>query len=397
MPVDQLARALPCDHANIALFTAGFATFALMYCVQPLLPLFATQFHVSPAQAAWTLSATTLVLAVSLLGASAAADRFGRKRVMVSALFASALLGAASAAAPGFAGLLAMRALMGLTLAGLPAVAMTYVVEDVPAAQSGGAIGLFIGGSAIGGMSGRLMAAGLAGAASWRGALLCNAVIGFGCAIMLARLLPADRASHLPARLGGSANLARKLIRHLRDPSLRALFALGFLLMGSFVTTYNYIGFRLAAAPYHLSPHQVGAVFSLYLTGVVSSTLMGKLALRIGPPGAMALGLALMMLGATLTSLAPLIAIMLGVALLTIGFFAAHAVASAAVATNAPGDRAQASALYSFFYYAGSSAMGPVGGIIWHSWGWGALTIFIAAMPALGFVLLGFAQWRAQP
>jgi len=60
------------------------------------------------------------------------------------------------------------------------------------------------------------------------------------------------------------------------------LFTEGFLLMGSFVTIYNYIGYRLVAPPYNLSQTEVGLIFIVYLVGIVSSALVGDLAGRMG-------------------------------------------------------------------------------------------------------------------
>ena len=53
--------------ANLALFSAGFSTFALLYCVQPLLPVFSHEFQVSPATSSLSLSLTTIMLAATVL------------------------------------------------------------------------------------------------------------------------------------------------------------------------------------------------------------------------------------------------------------------------------------------------------------------------------------------
>jgi YNFM family putative membrane transporter len=50
-----------------------------------------------------------------------------------------------------------MRALAGLTLGGVPAGAMAYLSEEMHAKAIGLAMGLYISGNALGGMSGRLV------------------------------------------------------------------------------------------------------------------------------------------------------------------------------------------------------------------------------------------------
>src|SRR3974390_11911 len=77
---------------NLSLFAAGFATFALLYCVQALMPEFSAAFGVSPAVSSLALSLTTGLLALSMLVASALSEVWGRKPVMVASLLLSAVL-----------------------------------------------------------------------------------------------------------------------------------------------------------------------------------------------------------------------------------------------------------------------------------------------------------------
>ena len=156
---------------NLALFAAGFATFATLYCVQPLLPIFSDEFQVSAATSSLSLSLTTGLLAVSMLVAGSLSDVWGRKPVMVASLVSSAALTIISAALPSWHALLLARVLVGITLSGLPAVAMAYVSEEVDSKSIGLAMGLFIGGNAIGGMAGRLVTGILTDLAGWRYAM----------------------------------------------------------------------------------------------------------------------------------------------------------------------------------------------------------------------------------
>ena len=55
----------------LALFCAGFATFALLYYVQPLLPVFSESFGLGAAQASLALSVTTGLMAPAMLVAGA--------------------------------------------------------------------------------------------------------------------------------------------------------------------------------------------------------------------------------------------------------------------------------------------------------------------------------------
>jgi MFS transporter, YNFM family, putative membrane transport protein len=170
---------------------------------------------------------------------------------------------------------------------------------------------------------------------------------------------------------------------HLGDPGLRLLFALAFLLMGAFVTTYNYIGFRLAAPPFSLSQTAIGFVFVIYLIGTVASTLAGDLAGRFGRRRVIVPSVALMPLGALATLSHGLSITIVGVALVTVGFFAGHSVASSWVGLRAASAKAQASALYLFFYYAGSSLAGSSGGWALSLADWPGVAAFVGALTCL--------------
>jgi YNFM family putative membrane transporter len=77
----------------------------------------------------------------------------------------------------------------------------------------------------------------------------------------------------------------------------------------------------------------------------------------------------------TLSSL--LGAVIAGIIIFTIGFFGAHAIASAWVGALAGQARAQASSLYLFAYYMGSSISGTGGGFFYASWGWPGVVALI--------------------
>jgi MFS transporter, YNFM family, putative membrane transport protein len=70
--------------ASLALFLAGFSTFSLLYCVQPLLPIFAYAFHVSPASSALPMSLATAPLALAILAAAALSEGWGRRGFTLS-------------------------------------------------------------------------------------------------------------------------------------------------------------------------------------------------------------------------------------------------------------------------------------------------------------------------
>ncbi len=364
--------------ATLALFCAGFATFAMLYCVQPLLPLLASHFRVSAASSSLALSLTTLSLALCLLISGALAESWGRKPVMAAALGLAALLGIACALVEQWSSLLILRALLGLALSGLPALAMAYVGEEFDPEALPAAMGLYIGGTALGGLLGRLLAGLLSDLGGWPWALGGIAGLGLLALVLFVWLLPPSR--HFTAQPLSVRGLLRNFALHLNNPRLRVLFALAFLLMGGFVALFNYVGFRLAGEPFNLSATVIGLLFTVYLLGILSAGWAGRLVPRFGARQVLNGGIALMLLGVALCAAPWLTAAVVGLALFTLGFFAAHAVASGQVGIHAQGAKAQASALYLCAYYLGSSLVGYVGGYVWEHAGWLALLAVLASL-----------------
>ncbi|MDR2710325.1 MAG: MFS transporter [Burkholderiales bacterium] len=379
---------------QVALFLGGFSTFSLVYCVQPLLPLFSRDYGISPAQASISLSTVTGTMAFMLIVASVLSDRFGRRGIMICSLLAGALLMLACAVATQFHTLIVLRTLQAVALAGLPAVAMAYLAEEIEFSALGYAMGFYISGNALGGMSGRTICAWVAEHSSWQTALLVIGVMALLMAIGFWKLLPPSRHFHpRPLQLAVMWEGARA---HLRDARLPWLFLLAFLLMGSFVSVYNYLAFRLVQAPFSLSTGQIGSIFLLYIIGIFSSTWAGRLADRFGLSRVLWVMVTLMLSGILLTLINALWGVIAGVAVLTFGFFSSHAVASSWVGRRAKTARGLASALYLWAYYFGSSIIGTFSGTLWGVGGWGAIVICLTSCVGLCLGVAVYLRWAEQ-
>ena len=379
---------------NLALFAAGFATFGLLYCVQPLMPQFSADYGVSAATSSLSLSVTTGVLAFALLFAGALSDTFGRKSVMTISILVSSVLVLLTTLAPTWSLLLVLRTLLGLTLSGLPAVAMTYLSEEMDHDSIGLGMGLYISGSAVGGMGGRLITGVLTDFASWRVGVAVVGVVGLLAGWLFARSLPPSR--HFEPQPLHLHALRRRFSVVLHDRALPWMFLEGFLLLGAFVTVYNYLGYRLLAPPYKLSQATVGMIFGVYLVGTFSSPWMGHLAGQLGRRKVLWTAVALMLAGVLLTLARPLALIMLGIVALTFGFFGGHSIVSSWVGRRAGAVKAQASSLYLCCYYVGSSVAGWVGGLFYAWIGWDGVGGFVGVMMLMA-LLVAWRLYRLPP
>ncbi|QBD78613.1 MFS transporter [Ktedonosporobacter rubrisoli] len=380
---------------TIGFFIGGLVTFAVMYCTQPLLPLYSKEFHSSPATTSLVISITTAFLAVMMTFAAALSNAWGRKNIMTCSLFGASVLTVISAFSPSFAVLLICRALEGIVLAGLPAIAMAYLGEEVEPRHLGSAMGVYIGGNAIGGMMGRVATGIITDLASWRVAVLCIGLAGLLCAWWFWGNLPASR--HFVVQPFSLRKHARSLFQQLKDPGQLCLYGIAFLLMGSFVSLYSYLGYQLVESPYNLSQAVIGWIFVIYIFGSLGSSLLARLADRWSRQRAILLSIVLTALGALIALDAQLPIKLLGVIVLTFGFFGAHAIASGWVGVRAGRSKAQASALYLFFYYVGSSVGNTAGGFFWSAYNWPGV-IGMVAVFALGALGLAFAlKFSARP
>ena len=371
---------------NLAFFAAGFVTFITLYDVQPLLPVFSREFDLPAALGSLPLSVTTCTLAIAMLFAGTMSETFGRKRIMVASLVSTSLLALSSALSHTFSSLLILRLLQGIALAGLPAVAMAYLSEEIAPASLSSAIGLYISGNAIGGMTGRIFTAVMTEFVSWRAALGTIGLCCLALSLYFARALPPS--ANFSRRPFAARYLFSSLLKQLQDQGLLCLYGISFLIMGSFVTLYNYITFRLLAPPFILGHSLVSSIFLVYLLGSFSSSMVGRQVERFGRSRMLFLTMGTMVLGALVTLSQSVDLIVAGIAILTCGFFGAHTIASSWVGSRAHTARAQAASLYLFCYYLGSSISGTVGGLFWSSYGWQGVVFLIVGLLGAGLCLL---------
>ncbi len=369
---------------SIAIVMAGFSTFSLLYGVQPLLPEFASSFGLTAAGASAAVSSATGPMAIALLFAPIIANLIGRRAIILSSLSLAALLGVVVAATHSWSLFLVLRGLSGIALAGVPAIAMAYIAEEVEPAAVPQLMGRYIAGVAFGGMFGRVGVAWVAHAADWRIAL---GVMG-GCGLVAAGLF----AACAPAAGAGTrsrvspATEVRSYRAAVADPALNLLYLESFLVMGAFVSLFNFIGFKLSEPPFALGQAEIGTLFLLYLFGSVSSLFFGRMASRLGFGRVLWRPVLIVLVGTLVTLSNTLWVIVIGVGIATIGFFGAHSVASSWVSHRAGVLRGHASALYLVAYYLGSSVLGTLSGVAWDRGGWSAVVLFVGALCMMALI-----------
>jgi len=159
------------------------------------------------------------------------------------------------------------------------------------------------------------------------------------------------------------------------------------------------LGLRLTTAPYHPSVFAASLVFCVYPLGSASSAVAGRLAERLGRPVVVLAGGLFATAGVAVSLASPLPVVILGIAMITTGFFAAHGIASgwAASAGQRRQAAAQAPAFYLLAYYLGSSVFGVLGTNLWESGRWPAVGVMASALLLTAAVIGGVQALPARP
>lgn len=374
----------------IAMFAAGLATFAQLYSPQPLLPAIAEDLGVSADTAALTMSCATAGLALCTLLWASVADHCGRVRTMTVAVLGATCFGLLTPWVSHYPLMLLLRTVEGAFLGGVAGLAVAVIVSEAHPSVRTAATGLYISGTSIGGLAGRIIAGPLSEVMSWRLSMFAVSVVGALAAVLFITLIPAshDRQRTPGASIGSSGvgsalGFFHKIKGLLTNMQVLALFFAGFALMGALVSIYNYIGFKLQAPPYFLSPTLIAFLFLMYLFGTVSSGAASRLTGKHGLKPVFLTSCLLMAAGILLTLAGPLPVVVLGLAVLTTGFFAAHAIASGWVGLLSLDAKTQATALYNSFYYTGSALVGWATGLLYTAAGWSG-----TALACTGLLLL---------
>ncbi|UFJ41176.1 MFS transporter [Brevibacillus humidisoli] len=354
--------------ASLALAIGSFLVFANLYMTQPLLPVFVAIYGVSETVSSLSISLVILTLSLSLLIFAALSDAYGRKPVMVCSMVGVTLATWLLIWVPSFPLLLVVRALQGIFLAGLPAVAIAYIADEFDPSVLSSAVGIYISGNTVGGMVGRAVSG---FAADWGGYKTSFAVMGCTsllCLVLFLVLLPEPkRFQRRPFHWRKSL---KEMQRHLVNPTLLPAFFAGGLHFFLFVGLYNDVTFLLSSPPYYLTPTWLGFLFLTYLAGTVSSTIAGWTQRWWRLSTGVSMGIAFIAVGLIITLERSIGAIVCGLLAVSFGFFFAHSLTSSYVSKQAPFAKAGASSIYLVAYYLGGSLGSTLLGLVYFIWQW---------------------------
>ncbi len=400
-PAPVLACAPPAPDAALAptggllaLGLAGLCAFLNVYATQPLLPLLGKVFAASKAQAALTVSAPSIAVALAAPFVGAVADRVGRRRMMVGALFVLAVPTFLAATAGSISALVAWRFVQGLAVPGVYAVGVAYAGEEWRGRGVGQAMAALVTGNVVGGFLGRAVAGLVAEHAGWRASFVALGLLTAAGALATARWLPPARRSAAAASRPVAA--LRALAAHVREPRLAATFLVGFDVLFVQVATFTYVTFYLAEPPFHLGAGALSGIFVVYLAGAAVTPFAGRWIDRAGSRRTLAVALAAGVAGSALTLSHGLPVVVLGLALSCSAAFVSQSAATSYLPLAAPPEvRSVASGVYLSCYYLGGAAGGLLPVFAWRAGGWPACVALVLAVQ-LATIAVALRAWRGD-
>jgi MFS transporter, YNFM family, putative membrane transport protein len=383
---------MPSHKASWAIFLCGLSPFMVLYCFQPILPVMAKSFALSPAQSSLLLSVTAVSIAMGMLFSAIISDKIGRTKLMFWGMALSALLSFGIPLVQNFAQILVIRFLIGLALSGISAIIMTYISEEYQGPARLKKMGIYVSGTSIGGMLGRLITGFITDHWGWPAAIYSIGALSVVLGVLFMILLPPSQ--HFTPQKSTLKSSFAWYGHHLKNKALLVLVTTGFLFMGCFVAMYNFIGFLLSEAPFRMNSSFISSISVFYVFGAYSSIKINSWLKFAHKRRMNKILIGLMICSCLLTNLPYLSCIFIGLAGFTIAFFSLHTLASGSVSSLVASHASQASTLYLCFYYIGSAIIGTYGGRFYHHYGWVGNSAMI-----IGFLLIAFVlnAWRLKP
>lgn len=381
---------------NFITWLIGFFAFLNVYSMQSVLPLVMQDFNASPVQAGFMVGATVLAIAVASPFMGILSDAVGRKVILCCSLFALAIPTCLIPATTGFASIIALRFLQGLTIPGMVVAILAYISEEIGRENIAKMTTTYVGGTVIGGFCGRFMTGHISEFFGWRAAFVVLAILTLAGALLVVWLLPPSR--HFVANRNVRSAFYT-LQSHLRRPRLLAACAVGFCVLFSLVGTFTYINLYLAGSPYNFSASALANVFMVYLVGGVITPFSGRVILRFGFRRTIIIALAVSALGLFFTLAPQSFAIIVGLTICASGVFICQSTSLSLIASNVTEGRSLATGLYYMSYYAGGAAGSWIVGVAYESGGWGrsVFSIFFVQVLAATIAWIGYRNPLPAP
>ncbi len=373
----------------------AFLTVVDLFATQAILPSLTRHYGVTPAAMGFAVNASTMGMAVSGFAVGYFSRTIDRRRGILLSLVLLAVPTTLLAHAPDLAAFTLLRVAQGLCMAAAFTLTLAYLGEHYSAADSASAFAAYITGNVASNLIGRLISAAVAdhfGIAAnfyfFAGLNLLGAILAY---------FTVEKAQPMMDVGGGMSSHFEAWMMHLKSPSLRASFAIGFCILFAFIGTFTYVNFVLVQPPLGVGSMTLGFVYFVFLPSIATTPLAGSAVKRFGTRPTFWGALLVAALGLPLLVVPNLPAVLAGMVLVGVGTFFAQACATGFVGRAATSNRGSASGLYLASYFFGGLIGSAALGVIFDIFGWPACVAGIGSVLLVAALLAVFLKTPMSP
>lgn len=370
--------------ASTTTIAAIFAYFVL-YAPQPLLPVFADSYGISVATAGALMTATLIPLAAAPLLYGYLLAAISPVQLLKFSLLAMAVSCLVFANSNSYTLAFAVRVVQGLLLPAALTAITTHIAAHSRANELQKNMSLFITGTILGGLFGRLSAGLFATYLSWQ-----IFYYGLALALFLAALLARSQPKGgKQVKISYARLHIDSLIQAFATPGVGRLYLSVFCLFFSFVAVLNYLPFIVKDLLGNASEAIYGLMYCGFIMGAVTSLNAERLRLRFGgSKGVMTASFAVFLLAIALLFIQQIGVIFVVLFVFCGSMFLVHSLAAAEVNRRSQDNKSIVNALYVTFYYSGGVLGSYLPGLLYQHYGHTALLASLLTVSGIGFMVL---------
>jgi MFS transporter, YNFM family, putative membrane transport protein len=359
----------------LVIAVTAFLTLVDLFATQAILPELTHHYGVSPAAMGTAVNASTLGMAIAGLAVAYFSNAIDRRMGILLSLALLAIPTALLAHAPDLATFTILRVVQGLCMAAAFTLTLAYLGEHYSAADSATAFAAYITGNVASNLIGRLLAAGVTDHFGLVSNFYFFAVLNLLGALLV--FFTVEKTPPMKELREKKRSPFAAWIEHLKNPALRASFAIGFCILFAFIGTFTYVNFVLVEPPIGVGMMTLGLIYFVFVPSILTTPLAGRAVKRFGTRPTFWASLVVAGIGLPLLTVPDLSSVLVGMVLVGAGTFFAQACATGFVGRAATTDRGSASGLYLASYFFGGLIGSAVLGVVFDMLGWTACVIGI--------------------
>lgn len=364
--------------------TIAIFSYFVLYAPQPLLPMFAHDYAISISQAGALMTATLIPLAFAPLLYGYLLSAISPSTLLRYAIIGMGLSCLAFTHSDSYPFAFVVRFAQGLLLPATLTAITTYIGTHSLRDELQKNMSLFITGTILGGLFGRILAGVFATYLSWQSFYYGLAII----LLFIGFLVPKMATTADNKRRYAQPKLA-VLPKVFATAGIAKLYISIFGLFFSFVALLNYLPFMLKSLLNNPSELLLGLMYCGFIMGAVASLNAQRLIVRLkSSKRVMCLGFATFLLAIGLLFIQHVAVIFIVLFLFCGSMFLVHSVASAEINKRSQDNKSIFNALYVTFYYSGGVAGSYFPGLLYQHYGNTAFLSCLLVVSTIGFLAL---------